>query len=190
MRQHKGDCGGPCEMEGMGKEGPVIYTVGHSNRSAGDFIMLLKSFRIQTCADIRSYPGSRRSPQFNRNALRESLNSEGILYTHLPGLGGFRESREDSPNKGLHDNMFRGYADYMLTADFDREVEKLISLAGTSTTAIMCAERDRRQCHRNLLSDSLAARGVRVRHLIDRGLEELHEITPWAELEGFRLYYR
>ena len=78
-----------------------IWTIGHSTRSIDDFISLLKKNEIKLLADVRSLPGSKRYPQFNREALAESLNAHGIRYEHFPELGGRRKAGKDSHNKGL-----------------------------------------------------------------------------------------
>src|SRR5271169_4829789 len=92
-----------------------IYTIGHSNRSLEDFVALLKGFEIQAVADIRSLPGSRKFPHFDRENLETILPLNGIKYLWLPKLGGLRRTRKgfDSPNMGLTSPGFRSYADYM-----------------------------------------------------------------------------
>src|SRR5205809_4753996 len=90
-----------------------IWTIGHSTRSIDDFISLLKKNEIKLLADVRSLPGSKRYPQFNREALAESLNAHGIRYEHFPELGGRRKPNADSRNTTWRNASFRGYADYM-----------------------------------------------------------------------------
>src|SRR6478672_4994378 len=120
---------------------PRIWTIGHSTRKIEVFLSLLQNNGIKLVADVRMYPGSKRYPQFGREALAQSLAEHGIRYEHFPELGGRRKAKPDSKNTAWRNEMFRGYADYMETADFQKGVERLLSLAKESgPTAIMCAE--------------------------------------------------
>ena len=92
-----------------------IWTIGHSTRPIDDFISLLKQNGIKLLADVRTLPGSKRYPQFNKEALAESLNARGIRYEHFPELGGRRKPKADSRNTAWRNASFRGYADYMET---------------------------------------------------------------------------
>src|SRR5438128_8546150 len=95
-----------------------IWTIGHSTRMIEKFISLLEEHGIKMLADVRSLPGSKRYPQFNKETLADSLNKVGIRYEHLPQLGGRRKPRDDSRNLAWRNASFRGYADYMETDDF------------------------------------------------------------------------
>src|SRR5213082_3842877 len=106
-----------------------IWTIGHSTRSIDDFISLLKENEIKLLADVRSLPGSKRYPQFNREALAESLNARGIRYEHFRELGGRRKTKTDSRNTAWRNASFRGYADYMETEQFQKGVGCLLALA-------------------------------------------------------------
>jgi uncharacterized protein (DUF488 family) len=68
---------------------------------------------------------SRHNPQFNGDALKQSLKQNGIRYKHLKKLGGLRHSRKDSINLGWRNLSFRGYADYMSTPEFSEGLEAL-----------------------------------------------------------------
>ena len=120
-----------------------VFTVGHSTRSFGEFLALLREFRIQMIIDIRRYPSSRKFPHFNSEPLRTSLEREGIEYIWLEDLGGRRHERGDlaTPNVGLRSSGFRGYADHMLTEEFRTSVQKIVSFASKRRVAVMCAER-------------------------------------------------
>src|SRR5688500_14182331 len=95
-----------------------IWTIGHSTRSADEFVELLRSNAIGALADVRTTPRSRRHPQFGRELLAARLLDEGIEYRHFAALGGLRRPRPDSPNGAWRIEAFRGYADHMLTAEF------------------------------------------------------------------------
>jgi uncharacterized protein (DUF488 family) len=168
---------------------PTILTIGHSTRSAEEFTALLQEQAVTLVADVRTVPRSRRHPQFNQEALSATLAAGGVGYMHLPGLGGWRRGRPDSPHVGWQDAGFRAYADYMDTPEFAEQLEKLIALAGKDCVAVMCAEAVPGRCHRSMIADALSVRGVRVMHVLGAGLAEAHAVTPWARVEGTRLLY-
>src|ERR1035437_10251974 len=120
------------------QENNSIWTIGHSTRTLDELIALLKSFQIECVADIRSFPGSRRYPHFNKEALEVSLPANNVKYIHLRGLGGRRKTRPNSINTGWRLAAFRGYADYMETADFKKTILELESIACKERTAYMC----------------------------------------------------
>ena len=167
-----------------------IWTIGHSTRSIDDFVSVLSAHKISTLADVRSFPGSRRHPQFNKAALSESLRTSRIIYVHMPELGGRRRARPDSLNTGLRNEGFRGYADYMETDWFRQGIDRLVELARGSRTAIMCAEALWWRCHRSLISDYLTARGIEVIHILSSGKTERHRYTPAARIIDGELTYR
>ena len=167
----------------------TLWTIGHSTRSLDALIGLLRAHAIDTVVDVRTVPRSRRHPQFEKAALTESLPQAAIAYAHMPGLGGLRKPRPDSPNTGLRTEAFRGYADYMQTDLFERHVATLISFAGGARVALMCAEARASQCHRSLLADALVARGISVLHITDREAPAPHELTSWVHRDGVRLTY-
>ena len=123
-----------------------IWTIGHSTRAIDDFISLLKENEINLLADVRAWPGSKRYPQFDKDALAESLNAHGIRYEHFPELGGKRKSKPDSRNTAWRNASFRGYADYMETEQFQKGIERLLGIAGQGAAAWAAAERRHDGC--------------------------------------------
>src|ERR1017187_6999193 len=107
----------------------IVMTIGHSTRPVKEFIRLLKAHQVRRLVDVRTIPRSRHNPQFNRSQLSPALHSARLHYTYMPGLGGFRHARPDSLNAGWHNASFRGFADYMLTSEFERNLHVLIELA-------------------------------------------------------------
>jgi uncharacterized protein (DUF488 family) len=167
-----------------------IWTIGHSTRSIDDFISLLKKNEIKLLADVRSLPGSKRYPQFNREALAESLNVHRIRYEHFPELGGRRKPKADSRNTAWRNASFRGYADYMETEQFQQGIERLLALAREAgPAAIMCAEAVWWRCHRSLISDFLKVRGIEVMHILDANKVEPHPFTSAARIGDGKLSY-
>jgi uncharacterized protein (DUF488 family) len=167
-----------------------IWTIGHSTRTIDEFISLLKENEIKLLADVRAWPGSKRYPQFNKDALSESLNTHGIRYEHFPELGGKRKSNPDSRNTAWRNASFRGYADYMETEQFQKGIERLLEVAAENgATAIMCAEAVWWRCHRSLIADYLKTRGVEVLHILGANKVEAHPYTSAARIVNGELSY-
>jgi uncharacterized protein (DUF488 family) len=168
---------------------PRIFTIGHSTHGAEQFVALLRRARIEVLADVRRVPGSRRFPHFGASELERALAAAGVVYVHLPELGGRRQPAAESPNTGWSVGQFRGYADHMDSEEFRRALGRLVALAERSRVVVMCAEAQWRRCHRRLLSDALLVAGFEVLHLGPRGEAEAHELTPFAVPEEGRLRY-
>lgn len=166
-----------------------LYTIGHSTRPIEETVAILQNYVIAVLIDVRKIPRSARNPQYHRQMLEASLRAAGIAYSHWPELGGLRRPAADSPNHGWKNKGFRGYADYMLTEDFEAAIERLVRQARSQTTVILCAEAYFRKCHRMLISDALTVRGVDVIHLVDINRVELHKLTPFARVSGHRIVY-
>lgn len=167
----------------------AIFTVGHSTLPIERFIELLKAYGIGQLVDIRTMPGSRRNPQFGSEALAGSLEAAHIEYAHMEALGGLRRARKDSPNAGWRNKGFRGYADYMQTAEFAHAVEALIRRSRLKRTAIMCAEAVPWRCHRSLVADALDVRGVPVIEILSETSYRPHKLTPFAHVDGVSITY-
>lgn len=167
----------------------TIYTVGHSNLAIDDFLDVLRRAGIQRLVDVRAFPGSRRHPQFGREALAASCAAAGIDYRWMPELGGRRRpTLERSPHLAWTVDAFRAYADYADTEEFARALAELGALAAERPTAIMCAEALWWQCHRRLIADHLLVAGWQVLHLgRDRPAE--HRLPDFARVVGGRIVY-
>jgi uncharacterized protein (DUF488 family) len=169
-----------------------IYSVGHSNLDADAFEALLESAGVRALADVRRRPVSR-WPWFRREALSRRLAAAGIEYVWLgDGLGGLREpkgSLSASRNRALTDPALRAYADAQSEPAFARDLEALLALAAHAPTAVMCAERDWRHCHRQILADVLVARGCEVLHLMRDAAPEPHRLADAARVEGEKVFY-
>ena len=167
------------------------WTIGHSTRKIDNFISLLEENGIKLVADVRLLPGSKRYPQFNKEALAESLGKAGIGYEHFPELGGRRKPKPDSRKVAWRNESFRGYADHMETEEFGKGIARLVDVANEAgATAIMCAEAVWWRCHRSLISDYLKAHGVEVLHILDAKKNELHPFTSAATIVNGDLSYR
>jgi len=161
----------------------TVYTVGHSTRTAEEMLVLLREAAIELLVDVRAFPGSRRHPQFDRDALERWLPAAGIGYRHSRDLGGRRSPTPGSPNGGWRDPAFQGYADHMRSPELRRALADLETQAHGAPTTIMCAEAVWWRCHRRLISDALVARGWRVEHLGIGDGPAVHELTEFAVVE-------
>lgn len=167
----------------------TIYTIGHSTHTLDDFIRILQAYQIQVLVDVRSYARSWHNPQFNEDTFAQSLLDHGIHYHHLKGLGGRRRTTPDSVNTAWKNTSFRGFADYMQTADFSSSLDELLEIANGMNTAIMCAEAVPWRCHRSLIGDALLARGIEVMDIFDEKTSKPHHLTPWARVTGSHVIY-
>lgn len=152
-------------------------------------MLMLHSFNITLVADVRNFPGSRKFPQFNKDALEISLPQTGIHYVHLKELGGRRKVNPDSKNTAWRHAAFRGYADYMETSAFKDGINELIKRALTQQTAYMCSEAVWWRCHRSLISDYLKVQGWKVMHIMGINKAEEHPYTSPARIVNGKLTY-
>ncbi len=167
-----------------------LFTVGHSNRSLETFLELLGAHGVRTVVDVRRFPHSRRHPHFDSARLRPALEASGIVYRHLPALGGWRVPSPSSVNRAWEDPGFRGFADYMQTAEFAEALAQLLDLAErTPPVALLCAEALPWRCHRWLIADALVARGIPVLHILGPNRVERHQLTAFARVEEGRVTY-
>ena len=168
----------------------TVWTIGHSTRGLDEFLGLLRENRIAALADVRRFPGSRKHPQFGKDALRASLSEIDIEYLHLPELGGRRAPHADSVNTAWRNPSFRGYADYMESPEFRSGIQKVKDLAERVPTVVMCAEAVWWKCHRALIADWLKVRGVEVLHILSENKVEPHPYSSAARVIDGQLSYR
>jgi uncharacterized protein (DUF488 family) len=170
----------------------VVLTVGHGARSAEALLTVLQQAGVATLIDIRRFPGSRRHPQFAREALAVGLPAGGIRYEWQGDeLGGRRSRRASSRHVALADAAFGGYADHMDTPAFRSAVQALIGRAeAEQRLAVMCAETLWWRCHRCLVADAVVCRGADVVHLLDVGRREPHRVraTMRCGEDGWPVY--
>ncbi len=167
----------------------TIYTIGHSTRSAENFLDLLRAHAVRQVADIRSIPASRRHPHFAREVMTEWLAAAGVSYRHFPALGGRRRPRPDSINTAVRHAGFRGYADHMATEEFGEGVAALQGFAEAGLTTVMCAEAVWWQCHRRFLADALLVGGVTVLHILSDAPPKSHELSDFGRARNGTVIY-
>ncbi|MGH7906825.1 MAG: DUF488 family protein [Candidatus Binataceae bacterium] len=167
-----------------------LFTIGHSTHPIERFIDLLRLHGIAVVADVRSFPGSRRWPQFNQESLESSLRQAGIDYRWLKLLGGRRHLvNRDSPHIAWNNAAFRSYADYMDSDEFREGLENLIQIARYTRVAVMCSEGLWWRCHRRIISDNLVIRGWDVMHIMPDGKLTDHRRAEFASVLDGRLLY-
>ena len=170
-----------------------FFTIGHSTRSVPEFLDALRPADVQLVVDVRTMPRSRTNPQFNQDALQDSLAAYQIRYEHIAELGGLRGKRrggEPSPNTFWENRSFQNYADYALTDVFRAGLTRLRELGSERRTAIMCAEAVWWRCHRRIIADYLLAGGEAVFHILGTGRIDVAKITPAATcVPGLGLIY-
>lgn len=173
----------------MKVEDKTIWTIGHSTRLLEELVAMLHSFNIELVADIRSFPGSRKFPQFNKEALETSLPQNSIQYVHIKDLGGRRKGNPDSKNTGWRHIAFRSYADYMETDAFKDGIKELGKIALKKRTAYMCSEALWWRCHRSMVSDYLKLHGWKVMHIMAIEKSKEHTYTSPAKVVDGKLSY-
>ena len=167
----------------------TIWTIGHSTRPIEQFLGLLVGSRIEGIADVRSFPGSRKYPQYGREALAATLGAHRIDYHWLPALGGRRRPLPNSPNTAWRNASFRGYADYMSSEQFAQGLVELLEVSSKAPTAMMCSEAVWWRCHRSMIADALCVRGIEVVHILDAKHLVVHPMTSAARVVGGALSY-
>lgn len=143
----------------------TIFTIGHSNHSIEHFVELLEGAGITAIADVRSSPYSRFCPQFNREALKESLSFVGIAYIPMGAEFGARRTEPESLEAGKV--VFEKVAK---TKSFQSGVERLVKGVADHQVALMCSEKDPIDCHRTVLvARNLSLNGFDVQHILEDG---------------------
>lgn len=166
-----------------------IHTIGHSTRQFGELLLILQRFQIEAVVDVRAIPRSHHNPQYNQDALKASLEANGLSYVHIAGLGGLRSATGSPTNAGWKNRSFRGYADHMQTDQFKNALEQLIDIAKERSTVIMCAETLPWRCHRSLIGDALLVHGLVVEDIISDKVSRPHKMTSWAKVVGDTITY-
>ncbi|MHB1935933.1 MAG: DUF488 domain-containing protein [Acidobacteriaceae bacterium] len=170
-----------------------MFTIGHSTLPIELFLRALKENDVALLVDVRTIPQSRHNSQFGMEALSASTRSAGIEYRWMQALGGLRHAKKDSINTGWRNASFRGYADYMQTEAFQEALKELMDMEKETTVAIMCSEAVPWRCHRSLIGDALLVHDHSVEDIFvaatGKSHRKPHTLTPFARVEGTRLWY-
>ena len=160
----------------MNPQPKAVFTVGHSNHPIGEFITLLRAYKIEALADVRAFPGSRRNPQFNQAALSHALNDAGISYHHMVSLGGKRESPIAAGPQSRR--PFSAYVEYAKTEQLQSILRILEEMSSSRRVTIMCAEALWTNCHRSIIAEEMTRHGFTVTHIMPDGLARAAERSP------------
>ena len=172
-----------------------IYTIGHSTHTSDEFVSLLKTYGTELLIDVRSYPGSNYMPQFNKENIEKWLPENSIDYHHMPTLGGRRKKNheiDESLVNGWNSTSFQNYAAYSLTKEYDEAIDHLLAFQMDKRVCYMCSESVPWRCHRLIISNTLALKGLNVHHIMTEKKTILHEIGMYgakAVKEGSTLIY-
>jgi uncharacterized protein (DUF488 family) len=163
-----------------------VFTIGHGTRPAEELFACLQAVGVETLVDVRRYPGSRRNPQFSREALIETLTAAGVAYRHAVELGGRRSGESGEERFGcISSQAFRSYVARMTRPEWQ---EALASALAEPAPCLMCAETVPWRCHRFLISELLTARGHEVVHLLRPHDARPHRLSEDAEVREGKLY--
>jgi uncharacterized protein (DUF488 family) len=166
-----------------------VWTIGHSTRSIDEFLRVLAAYRIETVADVRRFPGSRRHPQFGGEALATSLRSQAVEYAWIAQLGGRRRRTDAAAPSAWRHPSFQAYGEHIASDEFAEGLHRLLHLAQASRTAIMCSELLWWRCHRAIISDVLVFAGVAVTHILTAEQSTPHSYTSPARIVDSELTY-
>jgi uncharacterized protein (DUF488 family) len=168
----------------------TVFTFGHGTLSTEAFLSRLAEADIDGIVDIRSFPGSRRNPQYGRREMERWVPEGGLWYRWVEGLGGRRRPVPGSKHIALRNEAFRAYADHMETPTFKAGIDTLTGLAADSSIAVVCSESVWWRCHRRLLADHLVlVDGVDAVHLMHDGRRTDHATTPGVRVSAGVLVY-
>jgi uncharacterized protein (DUF488 family) len=132
--------------------GKRIYSLGTSTRSMDEFVSVLRTYGVETVADVRSFPTSR-FEHFKGDRFQKSLEESGFRYIYLgTELGGYRRG---------------GYEKHRSTPTYREGLSRLVEIGSSSLTMVVCAERLPWRCHRRWIGESLMRAGWEVVHIID-----------------------
>ncbi len=160
-----------------------IYTIGHSTHSQEEFIEMLESYGIELLVDIRSYPGSRYVPQFNKENMERWIPVAGMEYLHLEELGGRRKNNKEIDEKlidGWDQLAFRNYAGYSLSEEYEQGIKKLMKLTENHVVCYMCSESVPWRCHRLIVSNTMVSKGFEVIHIMSKTTTIAHELGKFG----------
>lgn len=173
-----------------GRGAPRVFTIGHSTRGFGEVLEMLRANGVGELVDVRSFPSSRKFPQWNQDAIKAALPAQ-IGYRWIRDLGGRRHTPAgvETPNVGWRVKAFRDYADYMASPGFASGFAELLDVAEDSVPVIMCSEAVPWRCHRRLITDALLVAGVEVFDIMSASLTRPAGMTAFARVHGTQITY-
>ncbi|MDT7712644.1 MAG: hypothetical protein QOG46_1333 [Pseudonocardiales bacterium] len=168
-----------------------LFTFGHGTAHRSQLVELLSAARIAELVDVRTAPGSRRNPDVTREEMARWLPEKGIEYRWERRLGGWRKSPPDSPDIGLRNRSFAGYAAHMRTREFLDAIRDLLVTVPDRPTTVLCSESLWWRCHRRMIADFVVLSAqMPVLHLMHDGQVQEHRPTDVARIrdDGLLVY--
>jgi uncharacterized protein (DUF488 family)/DNA-binding XRE family transcriptional regulator len=131
---------------------PAIVSIGYEGRDMKSFLDCLTSSNVDTVADVRLTPLSRK-PGFSKRGLAASLAERGIAYRHYRALGNPKENR--AAFRAGSDVARKTFDSLLDGVDAARAIDEIAQMARAGVVAVLCFEREHCQCHRKLVVDRL-----------------------------------
>lgn len=156
----------------------TLYTIGHSDLTAEDFLHLLRMHNIDVLLDVRSAPYSKYVPHFNKRELDEFLNANGVDYRFAGDQLGGRPAQKDGeiPDRATLLDLAQ-YEAIMQRNGYQEAVQRLLEVIHETmqkggNVAVMGSESNPRECHRHhLIVRSLIDPKLRI---VDAEVEAIH----------------
>jgi uncharacterized protein (DUF488 family) len=163
----------------------IIYTIGYGVRSISELLSALSRYGVKAVIDVRRWTTSRRLPEYSGVSLSSTLRERGYEYYWIPELGGYRRFGVDVGDYGVakcfEAEGFRAYATYItMNPAVRKHLERLVELASSKTSTLLCRERLPWLCHRKILADYLLVKGFTVLHVIDENRVVEHKLSKCA----------
>ncbi|HEX7134107.1 MAG TPA: DUF488 domain-containing protein [Iamia sp.] len=136
-----------------------IYSVGYEGMTLDGLVERLSGARVSVLVDVRLNPVSRK-PGFSRRRLAEAMAAAGIEYIHEKELGNPPDNR-DSFRTGTGE-VGRARMREMLGNGAGEALDRVIGLAANQRIAVLCVERDRHRCHRDVITDMAVERNPEI----------------------------
>jgi conjugative relaxase-like TrwC/TraI family protein len=121
-----------------------------SGPELGGLVELLAWSKVSLVVDVRLTPASRR-PGFSKKSLSAELEDASIAYRHEADLGNPKENR-DSFRRGDGEEGRRRMRE-LLDNGPGPALRRLVEDARGKRVAVLCVERDRSRCHRQVITE-------------------------------------
>lgn len=127
-----------------------IYSVGYEGFAVESLADRLAQSGVTVLVDVRLNAVSRK-PGFSKRALEAALGDAGIEYVHERVLGNPADNRHSFRSGDGEEGRARMRA--ILENGGGVALDRLIERVQDTHVAVMCVERDRHQCHRDVVTD-------------------------------------
>jgi uncharacterized protein (DUF488 family) len=127
-----------------------IYSVGYEGLEVDALAERLAQSKVTVLVDVRLNAVSRRKG-FSKKALAAALERSGIGYIHEPELGNPQDNRSSFRDGDGSDG--RALMRARLTNGSGPALRRLVDLARDGRIAVLCVERDRLRCHRDVITE-------------------------------------